>query len=386
MCLRIKTKAMVIFLMAACLTAFGANLVFAQAKPYKIGLVLAISGYYSAMGDSEKKGAIIVQEKINNAGGINGHPVELVFLDTQSDPSKAVTALKNIFRDPEIIGIIGGTSSAENFAMIPIIEKEAIPFMSLGGSVEISDPVKKWVFQTPMTDRLVMGAIMKYLKKHNLTRVAMIHSSGGWGKSGAERLKEQAPANGITVLAYESFGEKDVDMTPQLTHIRDLNPQAIMSWTATAAGAIISKNIKQLGIKAIHIHDHGFANLKYVKVAGDAANGDVTPLGKISVADQLDENDPMKKSLMEYIQLYEKKWNESVGASSICADGLLIFQRALETAGPDRGKVRDAVENMKNFIGLDGVYNFSPRDHNGLDERAVVMNRIVNQNFQAIKE
>jgi branched-chain amino acid transport system substrate-binding protein len=329
----------------------------------------------------------MVQEQINKAGGINGHPLELKIMDSQTDPSKAVTALQSLLRDPEILAVAGGSSSPDNFAMIPIIEKEGLTLMSCGGSIKISDPVKKWVFQVPATDRIAMQSILKYLKSKNITKVAMIHSTGGWGTSGAEQLKEQAPNFGITVLSYESFGDKDVDMTPQLTRMRDLNPQAIISWTATAAGSIISKNLKQLGIKALHVHDHGFGNLKFVKIAGDAANGGVLPMGKIVVADQIDAKDPQKKALSDFREQYEKQWNETIPAfAAHTFDGLMILKKALETAGADRAKIRDAVENMKNFIGINGVFNFSPKDHNGLDESAMVMIRIANQNWQVIKE
>ena len=277
---RIKRRVSIMVILFLMILGFGGHPTFAAGKPYKIGLVLAITGSYSSLGEPQKRAVTLIQEEVNKAGGIKGNRLEMVIIDSQSDPSKAVTGLKSLLRDPEVCGLVGGTSTADNLALIPVVEKEEITFFSGGGSIEISDPVKRYVFQLPTTDRVAMKDILNYLRKSNLTQVAMIHSTGGWGKSGAERLREQAPGAGFTVLGYESFGDKDVDMTSQLVRIRDLKPQVIISWTATTAGAIISKNIVQLGIKALHVHDHGFGNIKYVKVAGDAANGNIVPLGR----------------------------------------------------------------------------------------------------------
>ena len=384
---RTRKRGTIIAILFLAVLTFGTNAVNGAEKPYKIGHVVSFTGTYSQLGEQQRRASIMYQEEVNKAGGINGHPLEVIIVDSQSDPSKAVTALKSLFRDPEIAGICGGSSSAESLAMIPIVESEGIPYMSYGGSTEIADPTKKWVFQMPTPDRGAMRDILNFLKKRNLTKIAMIHSTGGWGKSGAERLKEQASGAGFTVLSYESFSDKDLDMTPQLTRIRDLNPQAIISWTATSAGAILSKNVKQLGIKALHVHDHGFAYMKYLKIAGDAVNGDVLPLGRILIPEQLDPSDPQKKSMLDFKQRYERRWDEPVAsAAAYSTDGFMVLKKALEAVGPDRAKIRDYIENLKNFMGCERMYKFSPNDHGSKETSSLVMVEVVNQNWKLIKD
>lgn len=375
-----------ICLILACVLVMGAGPAAAEKKPYKIGLVLCMTGPYAFLGGPEKNAALLVQEWINKSGGINGHPLELVIEDSQTDPSKAVTVLKNLLRDEDIIAICGGSASPNNFAMIPIIEKEKIPFMSCGGSIKISSPVKKWVFQVPQTDRVAMAALLKYFNEHGIKKIAMLHSTGGWGVNGKERLQEQAAAAGIEVLGYESFNDKDVDMTAQLTRLRALKPDAILTWTSSPAGAIICKNMKQLGIKSVHAHDHGFGNKKYLTMAGKAANGDVLPMGKLIVAEQIDPKDPQKEVLMKLKSEYEKKTGEPVAA--FCAhthDGILILAEAIKNVGPDRNKIRDYIEKM-HFVGANGVFNFSPKDHNGLDATAMVMITVQDGDWKVIKD
>ena len=384
---RIKGRGVMVGILLTGFLIFGVNFLGAAEKPYKIGHVVSLTGTYSQLGEQQRRASIMYQEEVNKAGGVNGHPLEVIIVDSQSDPSKAVTALKSLFRDPEVAGICGGSSSAESLAMIPVSENEGIPYMSYGGSIDIAEPTKKWIFQVPTTDRVSMRDVLRFLKKRNLTRVAMLYSTGGWGKSGAERLKEQSPGAGFTVLGYESFGDKDVDMTPQLVRIRDLNPQAIITWTATTAGAIISKNIKQLGIKALHVHDHGFGYIKYLKVAGDAVNGDVVPLGKVLIAEQLDPSDPQKKMMLDFSQRYERRWNEPVAnGAAYATDGFMILKKAIEAVGPDRGKIRNYIENLKTFMGYYRVYSFGPDDHGSKETSALVMVEVVNQNWKLIKD
>jgi len=381
-----KTTVLLISLLVCCGFAGGIGIVNAASKPYKIGFVLALTGPYAFLGEPERKAAILVAEEINKAGGIDGHPIELVVVDSQTDASKAVTALKKLLMDSEILAVCGGSSSPENLAMIPVIESEGIPFMSCGGAVQISDPVKKWVFQMPQTDRIAMAALLKYFKMKNLSKIAMLHSSGGWGQSGMERLKEQAPGAGMTILGQETFNDKDVDMTTQLSKLRALNPEVLLTWTAAPAGAIVSKNVKQLGISCLHAHDHGFGNKKYLEMAGEAANGDVFPMGKILVAEQLDVADPQKQVLVSFVKKYEERWKEPV--ASFCAhthDGLQMVAAALKSVGPDRSKIRDAIEKM-HFVGCNGVFNFSEKDHNGLDETSMAMVRVENETWKVIKK
>jgi len=133
-------------------------------------------------------------------------------------------------------------------AVIPDVEKEGIPFISLAGGVEIIEPVKKWVFKTPHTDRMAAAKIFGDLRKRGLNKIALITGDGGFDKSGRAQILKLAPDYGITLVADESYGNKDTDMTAQLTKIRSSDAQAIINFGLGQAPAIVTKNIKQLGI------------------------------------------------------------------------------------------------------------------------------------------
>jgi branched-chain amino acid transport system substrate-binding protein len=156
--------------------------------------------------------------------------------------------------------IVGGTTSGDSLAVIPEVEKAGIPFISLAGAVDIVEPVKKWVFKVAHTDRMAAAKIFEDLRKRGLTKVALITGDGGFDKSGREQLLKLAPEYGIAIVADESYGNKDTDMTTQLTKIRSSGAEAIINFGFGQAPAIVTKNIKQLGINLPLYQSHGVAS------------------------------------------------------------------------------------------------------------------------------
>ena len=134
--------------------------------------------------------------------------------------------------------------------------------------------------------------------------MALLTASDPFGKDGAVWLEKLAPDYGITFVAKESFGPKDTDMTPQLTKIKNANPDAIICWTIGPAGAIVAKNKAQLGITIPLFQCHGQPGPEYIQLAGKASEGDRMPSTKLMAAAQLPDTDPQKKVIQNFIQLY----------------------------------------------------------------------------------
>ena len=222
------------------------------AEPIKIGAFFALSGPAAPIGTPTKLVAEMAVDQINKAGGINGRPLELVIGDTESDPAKAATIAKKFIFADKVAAIIGPTTTGEGMQVKKIVEEAGIPtFMTVGG-----DPVIMggkfgpftYVFKSPQRSSTAVKKLFGYLKEKKLTKVALLTASDPFGKDGAVWLEKLAPDYGITFVAKESFGPKDTDMTPQLTKIKNAEPQAIICWTIGPAGAIVAKNKAQLGI------------------------------------------------------------------------------------------------------------------------------------------
>ncbi len=356
------------------------------AEPIKIGSFLTVTGPASFLGDPELKTLQMYVEDINAKGGVKGRKLELVHYDTGGKAQDAVSFVKRLIQNDKVDLIVGGTTSGDTLAVIPEVEKAGIPLISLAGGIEIVEPVKKWVFKTAHTDRMAAAKIFEDLRKRNLTKVALITGDGGFDKSGREQVLKLAPQYGITIVADESYGNKDTDMTTQLTKIRGSDAQAIINFGFGQAPAIVTKNIKQLGIALPLYQSHGVASKTFIDLAGDAAEGVRLPAAALVVAEQLPDADPQKPVLIAYKKQYEAKHGPVSTFGGHAYDGLYIAVGALQRAGgADKATVRDEIEKTKGFIGTAGVFNMSPEDHMGLNLDAFKMVEIRNGGWKIVQ-
>jgi branched-chain amino acid transport system substrate-binding protein len=374
-------KRTTIFVALGLLMAFMASAAGA-AEPYKIGAVFAITGPAAWLGEPERNTVKMVEEQINAQGGINGHPLEIIIEDTVGEEAKAVMAVQKLINRDNVLAIVGPTRSGTTMAVIPIVEKAQVPLVSCAAAEAIVNPVRKWVFKTPQKDSDAAIRIYEKLKEMNISKVAIITSTEGFGMEGRKQLTQIAPKMGITIVADETYGPKDTDMTAQLTKIKGTDAQAIINWSIVPGQATIIKNKKQLGIAMPLFQSHGFGNIKYATSAGDAANGVLFPAGRLLVIDSLPDNHPQKALLAQYKKDYEAKFKTDASTFGGHAyDALNLVIAALKAVGPDRAKIRDYIENTKNFVGTGGVFNYSPEDHTGLTKDAFEMITIQDGKF-----
>jgi len=346
-------------------------------EPYKIGGIFAITGPSSFLGDPEKKSMEMIIDELNAKGGIDGHPLQAVIYDTEGDPTKTVLATNKLISNDKVLAIVGPSLTPTTLAIVPLVEKEKIPLISCAAGIKITDPIKPWVFKTAQSDLLAVAAIYQHMQKQNIKKVGIITVETAFGESGKEQLEAQAAKFGIELVQKETFGAKDTDMTAQLTKIRSAQPQAIICWGTNPGPAVIAKNVQQMNIKIPLYQSHGVASPKFVELAGDAAEGILLPTGKILVAQQLPDKDPQKAVLLNYIEQFEKRFQMPVsGFGGYAYDAIRMLAAALPGTDGNKEKLRDNLEQLKGLVGISGVFNFSPTDHNGLGPDAFVMVKI----------
>ena len=373
--------------LAAAAVAIGTSFSALAADPIKIGSVLSVTGPAAFLGDPELKTLQLYVENINKAGGVLGRQLQLVHYDDGSDAAKANAFGKRLIEDDKVDIIVGGTTTGSTMSMVPLVEKAEMPFISLAGAVVIVEPVKKWVFKTPHTDRMAAEKVFEDMKKRGLTKIALLSDTSGFGASGKKETEALAPKAGITLLASETYGPKDTDITPQLTKIKNTaGVQAVFVFGFGQGGAVVNKNYKQLGITLPLYHAHGVASEEFIKLSGPAAEGLRLPAAALLVADKLAANDPQKPVVTGYRKAYNDRYKEDVSTFGGHAyDGLMLAVEAMKRAGTtDKAKVRDAIEATKGYVGTGGRVNMSPTDHMGLDLSAFRMLEVKNGDWALI--
>ena len=368
-------------IVAVMLVCFGSNA--AAEETIKIGAFFDLSGPAAFIGTPTKLVADMVVDKINKEGGVNGKSIELVVGDTEGDPAKAVNIAKKFIYKDKVAAIIGPTRTGTGMAVKKIIHGGKIPaFMTVGGDPVIMGGPKlgpfDWVFKSPQRSSVAVKRLYAYLQEKGLTKVALLTASDGFGKDGTRWLTKLAPQFGLTIVAQESFGPRDTDMTAQLTNAKNAAPSALVVWTIGPAGSIVSKNKAQLGIDLPLFQCHGLPDPKYIELAGKASEGDRMPATKLMVADALPDSDPQKKVIAEFIRLYTDEYGYDKQFpinthSGYAWDAIMMVANAMKKAGTDAEALRSAIEQTKGYVGVSGVYNLTPEDHNGLDVDSMVV-------------
>ncbi|MCJ7495017.1 MAG: ABC transporter substrate-binding protein [Deltaproteobacteria bacterium] len=364
-----------------------------EKAPYTVGAVLSVTGGASFLGEPERNTVKMVEEWVNAAGGIKGHPLKVIVEDTKSDVSQAVLSVRKLLEKDKVIAIVGPSTSGESMAVVPIMEKANTPLISCAAALSIVTPKtemdrilaaktfempkkqNKWIFKTPQTDTSAVEAIFDQMKKRGISRIAIITVTDGFGNFGRQELTRVAPVYGITLVADERYGPKDSDITAQLTKIKGTDAQAVVNWSVGPPQVIVTKNWKQLDMKIPLYQSHGFGSKRNIELAGGAAEGVLCPLGRLVVAEKIKPDNPQKPISMKYKTEYEKRFKAEVSTFGGHAyDAIYMLVDALKAVGPNKGKIRDYLETkIKNWPGTGGIFNMSPEDHTGLKKDAFEM-------------
>ena len=359
------------------------------ADTIKLGAFFDLSGRAAFIGTPTRLVAEMVVEKINSEGGINGKMIELVIADTEADPAKSASIAKKFIHKDEVVAIIGPTLTDTGMNVKKVVDKGKTPiFMTVGG-----DPVImggkfgpfEWVFKSPQRSSIAVERLFMYLKDKGVSKIALLSAADGFGKDGARWMEQLAPQYGIEIIARESFGTRDTDMTAQLTKVKNSNPQAIVVWTIGPAGSIIAKNKVQLGIDLPLFQCHGLPDPKYVELAGTASEGDRMPATKLMVVDELPDSDPQKAVIQEFVKLYNEKGYDKQFPinthSGYAWDAIMMVANAIKKVGTDKEALRKEIESTNGYIGISGVYNITPEDHNGLGVDSMVIVQVKDGKF-----
>lgn len=373
---------------ASALAAFALPIAAQDKPPIKIGAVLSTTGPAGYLGDPQLKTLQTYIRQVNQDGGVLGRRLQLVHYDDGSEAAKANGFAKRLIEDDKADLLIAGTTTGATMAMAPLVEKAGVPLISLSGAVVVVEPVKKWIFKTPHTDRMAAEKVFEDMKKRGLTKVALLSETSGFGQSGAKETRAVAQTYGITLVADESYGPKDTDMTAQLTKIRSApGVQAVFVFGLGQGPAVVTRNYAQLGLSLPLYQSHGVASNEFLKLAGKAAEGTRLPSPALLVANSLAANDPQRPLVTSYAATYWKTYKDEPSTfGGYALDALQLAIASIKKAGgTDKEAMRSAIETTRGFMGVTGQFNMSATDHMGLNLSAFRMLEVKDGTWALIK-
>ncbi|MFN2270755.1 MAG: ABC transporter substrate-binding protein [Anaerolineae bacterium] len=375
-----------------------------EGSVYKIGFNSSASGPYASLGDPEAKTAEMIQKQINDAGGITGpdgvkHAVEIIIYDDETEADKAVSNVSRLILEDEVIVVVSTTGSGQSIAHIPVCQENETPCISMASAKPITtDPESgreyKWMFKTPQTNGHAGEWQAAYLSAIGVSKVCILYTDDGYGADCLANFKATAQASGLEVVYEAGYAKTDTEFSAQIAGVEASGCEAVEIGStppvASLAAAAVRTSMPDMPITL----GHGVCNQEYIETAGEAANGTVFPCGKVTVIDQLSDDDPQKAVLQQYIDDYTAFTGKSVSTFGGHAwDGVWMAIDALESLKDglsleeQRAGVRDYLENnIKDWPGISGVFTFSAADHNGLTKDSLLFVKVEDGKWVAFPE
>jgi branched-chain amino acid transport system substrate-binding protein len=356
--------------------AVAAGLVLATtalaADPIKIGLVAALSGPSAQSGEAITQGLTVAIDEINAQGGVLGRPLALVKRDDESSPPKGATAARELIYDEKVAAIFGGLDTPVSLAIVPIANKEHVPYMGVwaaGTPITRNGAKENYAFRVSAVDVLVDEALLKYAQKQGAKKPGLILINNPWGESNEKGLREVAQKMGIALAGVEKFEDRDVDVTPQLTRLKNAGADALILVANAAPGAQMMKSRERMGWKVPVISHWGVSGGRFPELAGPTA-GDVVFVQTYSFFGN--QKPAGQKVLAELGKKYNVKGPEGVISPVGVADAydaMHLLALAIKKAGSTKGDaVRQALHQIDEYQGLIKTYHkpFSAQNQDAL--------------------
>lgn len=365
--------------------AIALALPMAAVAQIKVGITVASTGPAASLGIPERNTVSLLPAEVG------GQKVEYIVLDDATDTTVAVRNMRKLITEDNVDVVIGTSVTPGSLAMVDVAGETKTPMVSVAANARIVEPVqgaREWVFKTPQNDQLMAAALADAMEKQGVKTLGFIGFNDAYGDGWFDVMQKAAEAKGIKVVASERYSRSDTSVTGQVLKLTSANPDGILIAGAGTPVALPQGEIKNRGYKGFIYQTHGAANNDVLRVCGKDCEGMLLPAGPLLVADQLPDENPVKASALAYKQLYEAKYGEgSINTfGGHMWDAALLVQdaipRALATGAkpgtPEfRAAMRDAIEKTTDLAVSQGVFNMTPDNHAGMDERARVMVKVV---------
>jgi len=366
--------------------AFAATTAHAEIT---IGVSLGATGPGASLGVHYKNAFQLLPKTLG------GEPVKYLILDDASDPTNAAKNARKFVTEDKVDALMGSNGVPSALQMIQVAAETKTPMIALTPVSALTPERDHWTFVVPQPTELMIGAVAEHMRAHKVKTVGYIGFSDTWGDLVLKALESHAASAGYKVVTNERYARADTSVTGQVLKIINANPDVVVVGGSGTGGALPHIALRERGYKGTIYHNHGTVNAEFIKVGGKAVEGAIAPTGPLIVPEEL----PAKFATKAVSTDFTKRYEAAFGAGSRNAfagysyDGYLLLNAAvpaaLKKAKPGTAEFREALraslENVKNLVGSHGVYNMTPSNHNGLDERARVLIHVDNGAWRLLK-
>ncbi len=358
----------------------------------KIGLMVSATGPTAAIGIPQKNTAALLPTRIGDAS------IQYIQLEDGGDTTRAVQNAKKLIGEDNVDALIGPSTTPNALAILDIVAEAKVPLLATVGTQSVVEPVdakKRWVFKTTQNDDLIAAALLEHMVKNGVKTIAFIGFNDPYGENWFKVFGGLAAKSGIRIVASERYGRTDQSVTAQVLKLIAAKPDAVLIAAVGGPAVLPQATLFDQGYKGRIYQTHAVATDDFIRLGKEKVEGTVLAAGSMLVIDDIADTDPIKKVALTYIAAYEKQFGQkpaTFGANTY--DAGLILERALPSAlkvakpGTEAFRIalRDAIERERDVVGCQGVFNMSPTNHNGMDERARVLVTVKDGRFRLLPE
>lgn len=352
----------------------------AVGEPFRVGVVLGVTGQGSALGVSARDALRLFEASVNDGGGLLGpdgrrHPLQLVQYDTFGQEGQSVVVARRLIETDQVALIVGAVQPAVARAVAATVSTAGVPLLALSSlPPPATEQAGEWVFVIPHSPQLVLATLLDDLQRRGLRRVAWLEEGGSYGEMGRLAFDALAPAAGLEVTARERLDPERDDATATLGRLADLRPEAIIVWASAPRAAAVARAARALGVQLPLLFGPSAARNAFIELAGPAADRVRFVGGKLLVREELPPGDPQRPALDAFVEAFTEAYRSAPDpAAGYAWDALQIATRAFQGAGSDRARLRDQIEQLQGYAGVTGVFSMGPARHNGLDAASLLV-------------
>ncbi len=334
-------------------------------KTAKFALISATTGGAAAYGEAIKNGVDLAVEEINKKANENqGFKINLVFEDTKGEKNEAINAMKKVIHKDNVLAVAGPMLSGEMFAAGPIANQSKTVALGTSTTAEGITEIGDYIFRNAVPESLAVdAAIRKAHETLGFKTAAIMYSNNNdqmvsVNKTAEKVLKEL----GVEIVDVETYADKDTDFSAQLTKIQAAKPDIIVMASLYQEGALIMKKMREMGMTQKVVGSNGFNSPAFIKSAGAAGDGVIVGTPWFPNKDDQKVKDFRKA----YVAKYGKEPDQFAAQAY---DGMYLLYEALKASGSttDREKFRNALKNIKDFVGVTGKFAFDEKRNPKMD-------------------
>lgn len=343
----------------------------AHAETVKIGVVQALSGPPAIVDFSESYLQGIEAALEDYKAARPKHSVELLVYNDEANPQRAVSLAQRLVSNDRASLMIGTTNAASVVALTPMMQQAKVPVLvgpatATDITTRFIDQRPSYIFRCSMVEKYMTDAVLDWaVKRHK--KIGLIHTTSGYGMFALAEIQKGMAQRNVQLVAVESGAPTVTDLTPQVLKLKNAGADLLLVYHDSQE--LIFRALQKVEYHPAIAGPWGLSSMMSQKVIGKNA------IEGVVMAQALDLSDPRAKAFDERMS---RKLGEKYRWPLLAAlgyDTMRIALDAVDRAGSDPTKIRDAIEATEGFSAISGIpaKPFSSTDHECLDPEQVFL-------------